>query len=280
MAKKYTFNEQEEEYDSEVKDMLPVWQSSKYQQSKKKVVEMLDSGKYKGLDETDFWILKGKTSKKDKIAYNGLIISHNGCLKINDSLEDKLKFKPSCVKENKEGYENSLVFTYCNDEQGIYEVGEISSSNYRQSQGRYPYAMAYKRLFDRVVLKNSKLAYADVYSDSEAEEFAERVVQEDKPQKSNEKNKTEVNTSSKTIKNGSMFSDGELDMMQYMDSQNEMINQNQIFEIKTIVEKNPKLLHQFKKTNLNDLTWSEAFTIEKQIRIARKKKEKEMEEVF
>ena len=97
--------------------------------------------------------------------------------------------------------------------------------------------------------------------------------------KSNEKNKTEVNTSSKTIKNGSMFSDGELDMMQYMDSQNEMINQNQIFEIKTIVEKNPKLLHQFKKTNLNDLTRSEAFTIEKQIRIARKKKEKKMEEV-
>ena len=140
--------------------------------------------------------------------------------------------------------------------------------------------MAYKRLFDRVVLKNSKLAYAGVYSDNEAEEFAERVVQEDKPQKSNEKNKTEVNTSSKTIKNGSMFSDGELDMMQYMDSQNEMINQNQIFEIKTIVEKNPKLLDQFKKTNLNDLTWSEAFTIEKQIRIARKKKEKEMEEVF
>ena len=120
MAKKYTFNEQEEEYDSEVKDMLPVWQSSKYQQSKKKVVEMLDSGKYKGLDETDFWILKGKTSKKDKIAYNGLIISHNGCLKINDSLDDKLKFKPSCVKENKEGYENSLVFTYCNDEQGSW----------------------------------------------------------------------------------------------------------------------------------------------------------------
>ena len=31
--------------------------------------------------------------------------------------------------------------------------------------------MAYKRCFDRVVLKKSRLAYSGVYSDSEAEEF-------------------------------------------------------------------------------------------------------------
>ena len=39
----------------------------------------------------------------------------------------------------------------------------------------YPYAMALKRCFDRVVLKNSKLAYDGVYSDSEADEFKEKI---------------------------------------------------------------------------------------------------------
>lgn len=172
--KKYNFNEKTEEWDSQSKENLQVWQSPKYLESKKKVIEMISSGKY-NLSESDFWILMNKTSKGDKMAYTGLIISHNGCLKINDALDEKLKFKPSCVKENKEGFENSLVFTYCNDEQGIYEVGEISESNYKQKNGRYPYAMAYKRLFDRVVLKNSKLGYAGVYSDSEADEFTEKV---------------------------------------------------------------------------------------------------------
>lgn len=52
------------------------------------------------------------------------------------------------------------------------EVGEVSQGNCKNS---YPYAMALKRCFDRVVLKNSKLAYSGVYSDSEADEFAERI---------------------------------------------------------------------------------------------------------
>lgn len=167
----YNFNEKAKEH-VDGKD-LEVWQSPKYLESKNKVIEMLDSGKY-NLNESDFWILMNKT-KTEKMAYTGLIISHNGCLKINDSLEINLKFKPSCVIENQNGYEDSLVYTYINDDQGIYEVGEISKSNYTQNRGRYPYAMAYKRLFDRVVLKNSKLAFAGVYSDSEADEFKEPI---------------------------------------------------------------------------------------------------------
>ena len=92
MTKKYTFNEQEEEYDSEVKDMLPVWQSSKYQQSKKKVVEMLDSGKYKGLDETDSYgnvhALVGKVSfTEDQLKEN-----------IKAFMNIIIKSKPSVVK--------------------------------------------------------------------------------------------------------------------------------------------------------------------------------------
>ena len=42
----------------------------------------------------------------------------------------------------------------------------------------YPYAMAYKRLFDRVVLKLTKLAFSGIYSDSEAEEFARPEIDE------------------------------------------------------------------------------------------------------
>lgn len=170
--KEHNFNEKTEEFING--ENLKVWLSPKYAETKKKVIEMIDSNKY-GLTDNDFWILMNKTSKGDKMAYTGLIISHNGCLKINDALDDKIKFKPSCVKENQNGYEGSLVYTYCNDEQGIYEVGEINASNYKQKTGRYPYAMAYKRLFDRVVLKNSKLAYAGVYSDSEADEFKEPI---------------------------------------------------------------------------------------------------------
>ena len=66
----------------------PVWQSPKYIAAKEKAMEAINSGKY-GLAEADFWILMNLTAKKDKMAYSGLIISHNGCLKINDCLESK-----------------------------------------------------------------------------------------------------------------------------------------------------------------------------------------------
>ena len=145
----------------------PVWQSPKYIAAKEKAIEAINSGKY-GLTEADFWILMNLTAKKDKMAYSGLIISHNGCLKINDCLESK--FTPSCVSFDKDGYKSSLVYSYCNDEQGIYEVGEVSDKN---CSNAYPYAMAYKRLFDRVVLKLSKFAYSGIMSDSESEEFVQ-----------------------------------------------------------------------------------------------------------
>jgi len=160
------FNENREEYSNKQKKKIPVWQSPKYKESKEKAIEMIKSGKY-NLTEADFWILMNET-KTEKMGYTGLIISHNGCLKINDTLDEKQKFKPSCVTRHLNGYENSLVYEYSNDEQGIFEVGEVSAKNLKNT---YPYAMALKRLFDRVVLKASKLAYAGIYSDSEAEEF-------------------------------------------------------------------------------------------------------------
>ena len=171
------FNEKKTEYSAKQGKEIPVWISPKYEQSKKKALEIIKD--YPNIQEGDFWILMNET-KSGKMAYTGLIISHNACLKLNDELEDKLKFKSECVTLDKDGYKGSLVFTYCNTEQGLYEVGEVSQSNCKND---YPYAMALKRCFDRVVLKNSKLAYDGVYSDSEADEFKENVDTEDKPKK-------------------------------------------------------------------------------------------------
>lgn len=171
------FNEKEKEFSNKQGKELPVWQTPKYQQAKKKAIELIDSKKY-DLVEGDFWILMNET-KSGKMQYTGLIISHNGCLKINDKIEDKLKFKPSCLSLDKDGYANSLVYTYINDEQGIYEVGEVSSRNCTNS---YPYAMALKRCMDRVILKNCKLAYDGVYSDSEADEFTKKEIDDEIPE--------------------------------------------------------------------------------------------------
>lgn len=153
---------------------VPVWQSPKYKESRAKAIEIID--KYDCIEEGDFWILMNTIMNGEKMMYSGLIISHNGCLKINDEQTEENRFKPKCVSYDKEGFNRSLVFTYCNEEQGIYEVGEVSPENCKNS---YPYAMAYKRLFDRVVLKLCKLAYSGVYSDSEADEFKQRY--EDEP---------------------------------------------------------------------------------------------------
>lgn len=160
------FNEKNTEYYNG--QNMRVVQTAKYKQSKEKALEIID--KYERIGEGDFWILMN-SNKKDTMYYSGLIISHNGCLKINEAQPDEKKFKPSCVTMDKEGYMDSLVYTYCNDDQGIYEVGEFGRHNSKQT---YPYAMAFKRLFDRVVLKLCGLAYDGVYSDSEADEFKER----------------------------------------------------------------------------------------------------------
>lgn len=166
------FNEKEVEITIEngQRVELPVWQSPKYIESKKKAIEIINS--YKGqILEGDFWILMNKT-KNGKMAYTGLIISHNGCLKLNDIASVENKFKPECVKYDNNGFANSLVFTYSCQEQGIFEVGEVNAKN---CKNEYPYAMAFKRCFDRVVLKISKLAYAGIYSDSEADEFSQQI---------------------------------------------------------------------------------------------------------
>ena len=162
------FNEKTTEYSNKQNKEILVFQSPKYIEARNKAIELINSNKY-DLCEGDFWILMNET-KTGKMMYSGLIISHNGCLKINDKLENK--FKTNCVTLDKEGYKNSLVYTYIDED--VYEIGEVNQSN---CKNEYPYAMAFKRCFDRVVLKKSKLAYAGVYSDSEADEFSGKDIE-------------------------------------------------------------------------------------------------------
>lgn len=154
---------------------LEVWQSPKYLQSKKKAIELIEKGNY-GLDEADFWILMNKGG--EKMVYSGLIISHDGCLKINDQLDEKLKFEPeSAVIYKDEAGGKSVVMSYINSAQKIYEFGEISPNN---CKNEYPYAMVLKRLFDRVVLRTSKIGFFGIYSVSESDSFTKKEEGEEK----------------------------------------------------------------------------------------------------
>ena len=181
----YNFGEKKEENINGKK--IPVeFHTPKYKEAKNKATELLNSDKYKDvLEPSDFWILVNTYANKTKAMYSGLIISHDGCLKINDVLEEKLRFKPECMLLDKEGYNNSLVYSYVCPEQGLYEVGEVSKDNCKND---YPYAMALKRCFDRVVLKNSRIAYSGIYSDSESDEFLKRTDDTEMPK--NEKKET------------------------------------------------------------------------------------------
>lgn len=195
---KKTYNFGEKKTENINGKTLPVeFITPKYKEARNKAIELLESDKYKGILETsDFWILVNTYANKTKVMYSGLIISHDGCLKINDVLDEELKFKPECMTLDKEGYNGSLVFTYNCPKQGIYEVGEVSKDNCKND---YPYAMALKRCMDRVILKNSKIAYSGIYSDSEADEFTKRIdedVVEEKPKTT--KTATTKKTSAKT----------------------------------------------------------------------------------
>ena len=169
-SKEYTFGAKDKERVGN--STLPVtYKTAKYNEAKAKATELINSGKYPELCESDFWTLVNSYKNKTEAMYSGLIISHDGCLKINEALDEEHKFKPECVSVDKDGYKNSLVFTYCSTEQGLYEVGEANTENLKLSG--YPYAMAFKRLFDRVVLKLSKIAFSGIYSDSESDDFKE-----------------------------------------------------------------------------------------------------------
>ena len=169
----YNFGSQKMEYNSKAGANTKTWESPKFLEGKKKAIELIDKTEY-GLTEADFWILK--TYSEKTVTYAGLIISHNGCLKINDKLSSEAKFVPSCVSWVRNGA-GDLVLQYLNDKQGLLEFGEASIKNCTNA---YPFAMVLKRLQDRVILKNSKIAFSGIMSEVESEEFkrTEREEQE------------------------------------------------------------------------------------------------------
>ena len=91
-------------------------------------------------------------------------IYHDGCIKINDALAEEMRFKPECLVIDKDGYNNSLVFIYACEKQGIFEVGEV---NHKLLKNNEPYKTALNICFDRVVLHNSGLIHQGFISDSE-----------------------------------------------------------------------------------------------------------------
>lgn len=176
----YTFGAQKTEYNSKAGANTKTWESPKFLEGKKKAIELIDKTEY-GLTEADFWILKTYSAKT--VTYAGLIISHNGCLKINDKLAAEAKFVPSCVSWVRNGA-GDLVLQYLNDKQGLLEFGEASIKNCTNA---YPFAMVLKRLQDRVILKNSKIAFSGIMSEVESEEFKrpERPEREDQEKADN-----------------------------------------------------------------------------------------------
>ena len=76
--KEYNFGEKKEEVINGKK--IPVeFITPKYKEARKKIIELLESEKYKNvLEESDFWILVNTYASKTKAMYSGLIISHDG----------------------------------------------------------------------------------------------------------------------------------------------------------------------------------------------------------
>jgi len=165
---KYTFGEKDKEYSKKDGGLIDVIKTPKYLETKQKVIEILENGTYKGLNESYFWILMNRTAS-GKMAYTGLIISHDGMKIINDSLPEEKKVKATCFTDPlKSELTEGLYMVYSDND--TYEIGEISKAN---CLNPYPYAMLFKRTYDRVVKDKAKLY--GIYSESEADEFKEPI---------------------------------------------------------------------------------------------------------
>lgn len=143
-----------------------------FKTAEKKAIELIESEMY-GLEDSDFWILKNNT-KSGGLAYSNLIISHNGCLKINDKLPPEKQFKSEYLGEIEPSpFGGGFIMKY--DDGVLREYGEVSSTNCKNP---YPVAMLLKRVMDRVILKKSGIAYAGIYSEVESDEFKATIDDE------------------------------------------------------------------------------------------------------
>ena len=154
----------DKEWSSKARAEVPVKAIGKFLDGEQQATDLIKDGRY-GLSADDFWILKTSSKDNSVIYYTAVCMTHTGCMKVNDYLSSEQRFDPSCVEGPfDDGYADGLILFYKSPNQGIWEVAEVSSNNL--PNGTYPYAMLTKRLFDRVVLRLSKLAFSGIAENS------------------------------------------------------------------------------------------------------------------
>ena len=155
---------------------FPVFYETKYHTARIAACRMIEESSCGLLDE-DFYIQKKKTPIGG-VVYSGLVISHAGCQKLAQALPENNRVKPECFRRSENVFGGSLIYEYVDET--TYQVGEVSSLNCNHP---WPYAMAFKRCYDRVVLEKTALSAAGVHSVEESEEFSRdmNVVVTEKP---------------------------------------------------------------------------------------------------
>jgi len=118
------------------------------------------------LEGHHFW--KHKQSEK-------WIISHKGCMVIAD--KEDIKFsQPVYVKNEPDAVVMYGTATISDEDGNSKEVWTHGEANHKNCYVPYPFAMAEKRLKDRLTLMIIS-AYGEVYSEIEADEFAAQQKQ-------------------------------------------------------------------------------------------------------
>lgn len=154
---------------------LDVEWTPKYEKAREAAIKAM---KEFSLSEDDFWIKKEFGPFKKSILYTNLILSHSGCIKINQMQPEEKKFIPSCVEELKGTPNGGVAFIYRSDKQGLIKTGEAMPMNVGCS---YPYAVAEKRLFDRVVTALAGLYEEGIYGEEESPDFQQPAATETAP---------------------------------------------------------------------------------------------------
>ena len=137
--------------------------SPKYEEADAAVRKLIAESK-SGLAMSDFYELTRNDNGcpvKDSI-----IITHAGCQKLALELPENNRVKPECFRVTANGFGGSLVYEYVDET--TYQVGEVSNMNCTHP---YPYAMAFKRCYDRVVLEKSAASTHGIHSREESEDF-------------------------------------------------------------------------------------------------------------
>lgn len=137
--------------------------SPKYEEADAAVRKLIAESK-SGLAMSDFYEVTKEVN--GSLVKDSIIITHAGCQKLAMELPENNRVKPDCFRVTPNGFGGSLVYEYIDET--TYQVGEVSSMNCTHP---YPYAMAFKRCYDRVVLEKSAASTHGIHSREESEDF-------------------------------------------------------------------------------------------------------------